>query len=101
MDVYRERKSLTRALNDAKTAIEELNNLASAALLVVVIILWLLLTGLLTTQTLIFISSQLLLFVFIFGDSAKDVFRAIVFVFVMHPFDVTDHCVVDGDEVND
>ncbi|KAI6679707.1 hypothetical protein NL676_033588 [Syzygium grande] len=99
VDVYRERKSLTRALKDAKTAIEELNNLASAALLVVVIILWLLLTGLLTTQMLIFISSQLLLFVFIFGDSAKDLFRAIVFVFVMHPFDVSDHCVVDGDEM--
>ncbi|XP_030440024.1 mechanosensitive ion channel protein 10-like [Syzygium oleosum] len=99
VNVYRERKSLTHSLNDAKTAIEELNNLASAVLLVVVIILWLLLTGLLTTQVLIFISSQLLLFVFIFGDAAKQLFEAILFVFVMHPFDVSDRCVVDEVEM--
>ncbi|KAL3747155.1 hypothetical protein ACJRO7_016005 [Eucalyptus globulus] len=86
--VSREQKSLIRALKDTKTAIRELDNLASAVLLVVVIILWLLLTGLLTTQVLIFISSQLLLLQFIFGDSAKRVFGAIVFVFVMHPFDL-------------
>ncbi|KAK2631117.1 hypothetical protein EUGRSUZ_L03384 [Eucalyptus grandis] len=97
--VNREQKSLIRGLKDTKTAIEELDNLASAVLLVVVIILWLLLTGLLTTQVLIFISSQLLLLEFIFGDFAKGLFGAIVFVFVIHPFDVGDHCLVDGDEL--
>ncbi|KAF8023449.1 hypothetical protein BT93_F0833 [Corymbia citriodora subsp. variegata] len=86
VNVYREQKSLIHALEDAKTAIEELNNLASFC-------------GLLTTQVLIFISSQLLLFVFIFGDSAKDLFGAIVFVFVMHPFDVSDRCVIDEVEM--
>ncbi|XP_048133751.1 mechanosensitive ion channel protein 10-like [Rhodamnia argentea] len=99
VNVYRERKSLIRALKDAKTAIEELNSLVSAVLLVVVIILWLLLTGLMTTQMLIFVLSQLVLFGFIFGDSAKNLFGAIVFVFVMHPFDVSDRCVVDGVEM--
>ncbi|KAF8023450.1 hypothetical protein BT93_F0834 [Corymbia citriodora subsp. variegata] len=97
--VYCERRSLTHALKDAKTAIEELNNLASVVLLVVIIILWLLLTGLLTTQVLIFISSQLVLFAFIFGDAAKRLFDAIIFVFVMHPFDVSDRCVVEGEEM--
>ncbi|XP_039155012.1 mechanosensitive ion channel protein 10-like [Eucalyptus grandis] len=95
----REQKSFIRVLKDTKTAIKELDNLASAVLLVMVIILWLLQTGLLTTQVLIFISSQLLLLQFIFGDSAKRVFGAIVFVFVMHPFDVGDHCLVDGDKL--
>ncbi|XP_056166781.1 mechanosensitive ion channel protein 10-like [Syzygium oleosum] len=99
VNVYRKGKSLTHSLDDAKTAIEELNNLASAVLLIVVIILWLLLTGLLKMQVLIFISSQLLLFVFIFGDAAKQLFEAILFVFVMHPFDVSDCCVVDEVEM--
>lgn len=99
VNVYVERKSLAHSLNDTKTAIEELNKLASAVVLIVIIIVWLLLMGLLTTQILVFISSQLLLVVFMFGNTARTVFEAIIFVFVMHPFDVGDRCVVDGVQV--
>ncbi|BBH08231.1 mechanosensitive channel of small conductance-like 10 [Prunus dulcis] len=96
VNVYLERKSLAHSLNDTKTAIEELNRLASGLLLLVILIVWLLLMGFLTTNILVFISSQLLLVVFVFGNTAKTVFEAIIFVFVMHPFDVGDRCVVDG-----
>ncbi|GKV17889.1 hypothetical protein SLEP1_g28344 [Rubroshorea leprosula] len=96
VNVYLERKSLAHSLNDTKTAIEELNKLASGFVMIVIIIIWLLLMGFLTTQVLLFISSQLLLVVFMFGNSAKTVFEAIIFVFVMHPFDVGDRCVIDG-----
>lgn len=99
MNVYLERKSLAHSLNDTKTAIEELNRLASGLLLLVILIVWLLLMGFLTTNILVFISSQLLLVVFVFGNTAKTVFEAIIFVFVMHPFDVGDRCVVDGVQV--
>ncbi|GAU27988.1 hypothetical protein TSUD_373830 [Trifolium subterraneum] len=94
--VYLERRSLVHSLNDTKTAVDELNNLASAIVLVVAIIVWLLVMGFLTTQVLVFISSQLLLVVFVFGNTAKTTFEAIIFVFVMHPFDVGDRCVIDG-----
>ncbi|KAI6679712.1 hypothetical protein NL676_033593 [Syzygium grande] len=96
VNVYLERKSLALSLNDTKTAIDELNNLASAVLIIVIIIIWLLLMGFMTTKVLVFISSQLLLVVFMFGNTAKTVFEAIIFVFVMHPFDVGDRCVIDG-----
>uniref|UniRef100_A0A2N9GW28 Mechanosensitive ion channel MscS domain-containing protein n=1 Tax=Fagus sylvatica TaxID=28930 RepID=A0A2N9GW28_FAGSY len=96
VNVYLERKSLAHSLNDTKTAIEELNRLVSVIVLIVDIIVCLLLMGFLTTQILVFISSQLLLVVFLFGNTAKTVFEAIIFVFVMHPFDVGDRCVVDG-----
>lgn len=99
VNVYNERKSLAHSLNDTKTAIEELNKLVSAAVLVVIVAVWLLVMGYLTTKVLVFISSQLLLVVFIFGNSAKTVFEAIIFVFVMHPFDVGDRCVIDGVQV--
>ena len=99
MNVYVERKSLSHSLNDTKTAIEELNRLSSVFVAVVVLIVWLILMGFLTTQVLVFISSQLLLIVFVFGNTAKTVFEAIIFVFVMHPFDVGDRCVVDGVQV--
>lgn len=99
VNVYLERKALVHSLNDTKTAIEELNKLASAFVIVVILIVWLILMGLLTTQVLVFISSQILLIVFVFGNTAKTVFEAIIFVFVMHPFDVGDRCVVDGVQV--
>lgn len=99
MKVYLERKSLVHSLNDTKTAIDELNKLVSVVLLIIIIIVWLLLMGFLTTQVLLFISSQLLVSVFIFGNTAKTLFEAIIFVFVMHPFDIGDRCVIDGVQV--
>lgn len=97
--VYNERKYLAHSLNDTKTAVEELNKIASGLILVIIIIVWLLLMGIATTQVLVFISSQILLVVFIFGNTAKTVFEAIIFVFVTHPFDVGDKCVIDGAQV--
>ncbi|KAL4589447.1 hypothetical protein LXL04_002354 [Taraxacum kok-saghyz] len=99
VNVYKERKFLALSLNDTKTAIEELNRLASGFTAFVLIIVWLLLMGIATTEVLLFISSQLLLGVFMFGTSAKTAFEAIIFVFVMHPFDVGDRCVIDGVQV--
>ncbi|KAK4783559.1 hypothetical protein SAY86_007933 [Trapa natans] len=97
--VYQDRKALAHSLNDAKTAIEELNRLGSGVVVIVSIIVWLLMLQVLTTRVLVFISSQLLLVAFIFGNTAKTVFEAIIFVFVMHPFDVGDRCVIDGVQV--
>lgn len=100
VNCYNERKHLAVSLSDAKTAIEELNKLASGLILLIIIVVWLLLMEIATTRVLVFISSQLLLVVFMFGNTAKMVFEAIIFVFIMHPFDVGDRCVVDGDQVN-
>lgn len=97
--VYLERRSLVHSLNDTNTAVDDLNMLASVIVLIVMIIVWLLIMDFLTTQVLVFISSQLLLVVFMFGNTAKTVFEAIIFIFVMHPFDVGDRCVIDGDQM--
>lgn len=71
----------------------------SGIISVVIIIVWLLLMGFATTQVLVFISSQLLLLVFMFGSTCRAVFEGLVFVFIMHPFDVGDRCVIDGIQV--
>ncbi|CAN1153882.1 Mechanosensitive ion channel protein 10, partial [Linum perenne] len=94
-----ERKSLAHSLKDTKTAIEELNKLVSVILILISIVVWLLVMGFLSTHVLVFISSQFLLAAFMFSSTAKTVFEAIVFVFVMHPFDVGDRCVVDGIQI--
>jgi small-conductance mechanosensitive channel len=94
--VYKGRKALAHALNDTKTAVKQLNKLVTVILIVVTILVWLLLMGIATTKVLVFLSSQLLVAAFMFGNTCKTIFEAIIFVFVMHPFDVGDRCVIDG-----
>ncbi|PPD74272.1 hypothetical protein GOBAR_DD28796 [Gossypium barbadense] len=66
--VYTDRKTLVHAWSDTKTAVKQLNTLVTV----------------------------LVVAAFMFGNTCKTIFEAIVFVFVMHPFDVGDRCVVDG-----
>jgi small-conductance mechanosensitive channel len=97
--IYKGRKALAHALNDTKTAVKQLNKLVTVILIVVTIILWLLLMEIATTKVLLFLSSQLVVAAFMFGNTCKTIFEAIIFVFVMHPFDVGDRCVIDGVQV--
>nr|WGO49557.1 mechanosensitive ion channel protein B085526 [Torenia fournieri] len=97
--VYKGRKALAHALNDTKTAVKQLNNLVTVILFVIMVIVWLLLTGIANTKVLVLLSSQLVLAAFIFGNTCKTIFEAIIFVFVMHPFDVGDRCVIDGTQM--
>ncbi|XP_021744249.1 mechanosensitive ion channel protein 9-like isoform X2 [Chenopodium quinoa] len=96
VNVFKDRQALKHALNDNKTAVDEFNKLLNGLLIIIITVLWLLLTEVLTTKILLFFSSQLLVAVFVFGNTCKTVFEALIFVFVMHPFDVGDRCVIDG-----
>lgn len=98
--MYRERRALALSLSDTKTAVNKLHRIINVVLTLVVIVIWLLILGIATTQLLVFISSQMLLVVFVFGNTCKTVFEAIIFLFVMHPFDVGDRCLIDGVQVN-
>lgn len=94
--VYNGRKALAHSLNDTKTAVKQLHKLVTGILVVLTIIIWLLMMEIATTKVLVFLSSQLVAAAFMFGSTCKTIFEAIIFVFVMHPFDVGDRCVVDG-----
>ncbi|KAK9060604.1 hypothetical protein SSX86_021310 [Deinandra increscens subsp. villosa] len=94
--VYNGRKALAHALSDTKTAVKQLDKLVTVVLFVIMLVVWLLLTEIATTKVLVLLSSQLVVAAFIFGNTCKTIFEAIVFVFIMHPFDVGDRCVIDG-----
>ncbi|KAK1295979.1 Mechanosensitive ion channel protein 4 [Acorus calamus] len=96
VNAFRERRALSLTLNDTKTAVNKLHHMVNMVVSIVVLVIWLLILGIATTHLLVFISSQLLLVVFIFGNTCKMIFEAIIFLFVMHPFDVGDRCEVDG-----
>ncbi|KAK6256935.1 hypothetical protein QUC31_000394 [Theobroma cacao] len=96
VNAFRDRKALALSLNDTKTAVDELHNMLNILVAIVIAVIWLIILGIPVTHFLVFISSQLLLVVFIFGNTCKTVFEAIIFLFIMHPFDVGDRCEVDG-----
>ncbi|KAF3774567.1 Mechanosensitive ion channel protein 10 [Nymphaea thermarum] len=96
VDAYLERKSLAHSLNDTKTAVKQLHKLANCMVILFNLVVWLLFMGFATSKVLLFIASQLLLLGFMFGNTCKIIFESIIFVFVMHPFDVGDRCVIDG-----
>ncbi|KAL5549683.1 hypothetical protein UlMin_004914 [Ulmus minor] len=93
---YVERKALAHSLNDTRTAVQQLHKLASAVVIVIIIVVSLLVMGLATTKVVFVVTSQLLLVGFMFQNTCKTMFESIIFVFVMHPFDVGDRCVIDG-----
>ncbi|KAK6236697.1 hypothetical protein SCA6_012034 [Theobroma cacao] len=94
--VYNDRKTLGHALNDTKTAVKQLNKIVTVLLIIITAVIWLLLVEIATTKVLLVLSSQLVVAAFMFGNTCKTIFEGIIFVFVMHPFDVGDRCVVDG-----
>ena len=87
------------SLNDTKTAVKKLHQMLNLGVSVLIIVIWLLILKVATQQFFIFLSSQLLLVVFVFGNTCKTTFEAIVFLFIMHPFDVGDRCEVDEVQV--
>ncbi|KAL1202419.1 Mechanosensitive ion channel protein 5 [Cardamine amara subsp. amara] len=96
VNAFRERRALALTLNDTKTAVNRLHRIINVLIGIIIIIIWLLILGIATTKFLLVLSSQLLLVAFIFGNSCKTIFEAIIFLFVMHPFDVGDRCEIDG-----
>lgn len=99
MRAYYERKSLAHSLNDTKTAVQQLHKIASAIVSMIIVVITVLVMGLASTKVIAFIITQLLLVGFTFQNMCKTVFESIVFVFVMHPFDIGDRCVIDGIQV--
>lgn len=96
---YIERKALAHSLNDTKTAVQQLHKLANAIVIIIIVVVILLVMELATTKVILVVTSQLLLVGFMFQNTCKTMFESIIFVFVMHPFDVGDRCVIDGTQV--
>ncbi|CAH2072356.1 unnamed protein product [Thlaspi arvense] len=94
--IYTSRKALGHSLNDTKTAVKQVDKLLTGVLTIVTFIIWLVLLNIATTKFLVIFSSQFVGLAFMIGSTCKNIFESFVFVFVMHPYDVGDRCVVDG-----
>ncbi|CAH9125984.1 unnamed protein product [Cuscuta epithymum] len=99
VNVFRERRALALTLDDTKTAVKKLHQMLTVIVGAIIFLISLVILGFVTGRGLMYISSQVVIVAFIFGNSCKTVFEAIIFLFVMHPFDVGDRCEVDGVEM--
>ncbi|CAL5341339.1 unnamed protein product [Camellia sinensis] len=96
VNAFRERRALALTLNDTKTAVNKLHQMVNVLVAIIIGISCLLILGIVTSKFLSSISSQIIVVAFIFGNTCKQVFESIIFLFVMHPFDVGDRCEIDG-----
>ncbi|KAL8543400.1 hypothetical protein ACS0TY_004074 [Phlomoides rotata] len=96
VNAFIERRALALTLNDTKTAVDKLHHMVNVIVGTIIFVICLVILEIATSKFLLYISSQVVVVAFVFGNTCKTVFEAIVFVFVMHPFDVGDRCEVDG-----
>ncbi|KAL8126386.1 mechanosensitive ion channel protein 6-like [Apium graveolens] len=95
VNTFRERRALVLSLNDTKKAVNKLHQMLNIFVGLVIAGIWLLILKVASTHFFVLLSSQLLLVVFVFGNTCKTMFEGIIFLFVMHPFDIGDRCEVD------
>eukprot|EP00188_Purpureofilum_apyrenoidigerum_P005113 Plantae.Rhodophyta-Purpureofilum_apyrenoidigerum.ctg6358.p1 GENE.Plantae.Rhodophyta-Purpureofilum_apyrenoidigerum.ctg6358~~Plantae.Rhodophyta-Purpureofilum_apyrenoidigerum.ctg6358.p1 ORF type:complete len:663 (+),score=138.37 Plantae.Rhodophyta-Purpureofilum_apyrenoidigerum.ctg6358:313-2301(+) len=96
IEIYQQRHALALTLDDALTIVSKLGRIVFAIILVIgtIIVLAIFQVNL---QSLWITSSAVILGLsFIFGNTVRELFDAVVYVFVAHPFDVMDDVIVDG-----
>ncbi|VVA95768.1 unnamed protein product [Arabis nemorensis] len=96
VNAFRERRALALTLNDTKTAVNRLHKMVNIIVGIIILVIWLIILGITSTKFLVVMSSQVVVVAFIFGNMCKIVFESIIYLFVIHPFDVGDRCEIDG-----
>lgn len=96
ISIIRERKALSLTLGDTKTAIRSLSRLLDWVVGAIVILMCLFVLNVNVQKLLVVTSGSFLASLFVFGNTCKTVFESIIFLFVSHPFDVSDIIRVDG-----
>ncbi|KIK99690.1 hypothetical protein PAXRUDRAFT_465190 [Paxillus rubicundulus Ve08.2h10] len=96
--VYKERRFLSRSMRDVGAALKTLNQILLLFALVVLFFISLSVFGVNVTQSLTSVYSLGIAASFVFRSAASNMFDAIMFLFVTHPFDTGDRCFIDTDD---
>lgn len=97
--MYKERRFLSRSMRDVSAALKTLDQILLLVALVILFFISLSIFGVNVTQSLTSVYSLGLAASFIFKNSASNVFDAIMFLFVTHPFDTGDRCFIDNENL--
>ncbi|SPO31034.1 uncharacterized protein UTRI_05328_B [Ustilago trichophora] len=92
MQVYKERRFLSRSMQDVNHAVSQLDAIFLVVAFIVVMFEALAIFNVNIGKTLTTFYSLAIAFAFVFKESAANVFDSIIFIFVTHPFDTGDRC---------
>lgn len=94
--IYRERRALTTSLKDMNSALQKLDMVLMFLGLIIAIFIWLLIfSPTSAVSNLVPLSTIIVGFSFVFGNSAKNIFESMIFIFATHPYDVGDLVCID------
>ncbi|KAF8640037.1 hypothetical protein AX17_001279 [Amanita inopinata Kibby_2008] len=99
LKVYKERRFLSRSMRDVSQAQGTLDRIMLFFALVILFFISLSVFGVNITKSLTSVYSIFVAASFIFKRAASSAFDAIMFLFVTHPFDTGDRCVIDDENL--
>ncbi|GKV53217.1 hypothetical protein SLEP1_g59753, partial [Rubroshorea leprosula] len=89
---FEERRALSRTLNDIEIVVETLHWVANVIVIIIIVVISRLILGRITDKLLVMAVVQVLLLALNFGGP-------LFFIFITHPYDVGDHCQIDGNQM--
>lgn len=94
--IYRERKDIAISMRDTGQALGKIDCMLLAISLVALLLTSFAIFNVEVWHSLVPLGSILLALTFVFGNTAKNTFESILFLFVTHPYDAGDYVLVDG-----
>ena len=102
ISISQEKRLIARSINDSRSIVTKLNTLLTLIFLIITgIVALLIFEGNVQTfqanfqQFLLSISAFLVAYTFLVGPLFRDLINCILFVFIMHPYDVGDRIIID------
>ena len=97
VEMYERRRDLALSLASTTSVLATLERITLSALYVVLLFVVLGIFDQNILEAWFTVSSMFLAFVFMFGNSIKVLFESVIFIFVVHPFDVGDSVLINDD----
>jgi hypothetical protein len=98
VEIFEARCDLALSLRDTKTVINKLETVIGVVVHIIFMFLYMLVFNVDVVKTYLALSSLILAFSFVFQNSIRTMYENVVFLFVVHPFDVGDYLVIgEGD----
>ncbi|KAL0029403.1 hypothetical protein WJX77_004930 [Trebouxia sp. C0004] len=97
VNVYQERKHLAFTLKDTKTIVGKLERIAAFVIHVLMAFFYLVIFNVDVTHLWTAVAAAIVAFSFIFKSAIATMFDSVIFLFVVHAFDVGDGILINGD----
>ncbi|KAI9029044.1 Mechanosensitive ion channel-domain-containing protein [Phycomyces nitens] len=95
VQIYRERKALAQSMRDTSQALGKIDAMLLLISIIATVFVSLAVFNVEIWHSLVPLGSFLLALTFVFGNTAKNTFESILFLFVTHPYDAGDLVIID------